>query len=197
MKSISTPNFIDTSSTKSICLIVGLTCLAGFGLDFLALALPPNLLELQWRLTLLQQTGDRSIILLFGAALTLYAVLGNRRLLKQLAFGCLIAGIIFHLSCILLIQDSITLKNQAVRNISDQVAQVQTRAQEAQENPDLASNVTPEQIEQAYQQIVTQAESLKQNTQLSITKAAIVSLGNLLIVGLGLISLGRFGLKRA
>lgn len=198
MRTAPSSNFSDTSSVKSLCLIVGIASLAGFALDLLSLGFPLNLLDPQWRLSFLQQTGDRGIILLIGAALTLYGFLHNRRLARQIAFACIMVGIAFHLSIILIIQDSITLRNQAIQNIGNQMAQVQARAQQVQQSSELPSNITPEKIEQVYQKIASQAESTKQNTEVNITRSAIRSCGNFLIIGLGLAGIGRFGIhKRA
>jgi hypothetical protein len=195
MENISNSKFIDTYGAKSICLIVGSTLFSGFILNLLALGLPPNIFEIQWRINLLQQVGDRSIILLIAVALIMYGVLENRRLLRQVALACLIVGIISHLSCILVIRDSLVLKEQTIRNISEQATQLQTQLQEAQDSSE-SGTVTSSEIEQAFQQITGQAELLKQSAQTGITKAGIVGLGNFLIVGFGLIGLGRFGLRR-
>lgn len=196
MKTASMSSFSDTISVKSLCLIVGLASLSGFVLDLLVLGLPPNLFDSQWRLSFLQQLGDRGIILLIGAALTLFGFLQNRRLTRQIAFACIIVGILFHLSIILIIQDSITLRNQAIQNIGNQMAQVQARAEEVQQSSQLPSNITPEKVDQVYQKIANQAESVKQNTQVNITRSAIKSCGNFVIIGLGLVGLGRFGIHK-
>lgn len=197
MASISSPNVFDAYSAKSIFRIVGFTCLVGFLFDVLALGLPPNPMALEWRLSFLEQVGNRSVILLFGAALTMFGIMDGRRLLRQLAILCLVVGVIFHLSCVLMIRDTLTLQQQTLQNISSQAAQLQTQIQQAQDSPELPENITPEQIQQASQSVSQQAESLKQNARTGITKAGIASLGNFVVVGLGLISLGRFGLRKA
>ncbi|NMF83056.1 hypothetical protein [Nodosilinea sp. P-1105] len=56
---------------QSIARIVDFTCLFGFLADMLALALPFGA-GAAWRATLLQQMGDRSIVLLMGLALLVY-----------------------------------------------------------------------------------------------------------------------------
>ncbi|CAN5844781.1 hypothetical protein BH23CYA1_BH23CYA1_21410 [soil metagenome] len=187
----------DNSSAASICLIVGLTCLAGFLIDTVALGMPPSPFAVEWRVAFLQQVGDRSIILLFGSALLLYSQLGNRRLTRPLSLICLGVGVAFMLSCILIIRDSLILQEQAVGNITTQAEQLQAQIEESKGSPELLAEVTPEQIAQAEQQLTSQAEQLKQNAQTGITKAGLASIGNLIAVGAGLVGLGRFGLTSA
>ena len=182
---------------KQICLIVGLVCLAGFAVDMLAISMPLNPFDLPWRINFLQQMGDRSIILLFGSALILYSQVGNRRLTKPLSLILLGIGVAFILSSVLVIRDSLILQDQTINNISTQAEQLQTQIEDSRGNPELPPEITSEQFDQAAQQITTQAEQLKQNTRSGITKAGLASIGNLIVVGMGLIGLGRFGLTTA
>ena len=185
------------SGAKQICLIVGLVCLAGFAVDMLAISMPLNPFDLPWRINFLQQMGDRSIILLFGSALILYSQVGNRRLTKPLSLILLGIGVAFILSSVLVIRDSLILQDQTINNISTQAEQLQTQIEDSRGNPELPPEITSEQFDQAAQQITTQAEQLKQNTRSGITKAGLASIGNLIVVGMGLIGLGRFGLTTA
>lgn len=196
MTPIPASKFMDASSAKPLCLLVGLACLAAFTLNFLSIAFPLDPGSIQWRLGLLQQTGDRSIVLLLGMALTLYSMIGNRRMLQRFSIACLLIGILFHLSCLSVVRDSILLKEQAIRNISVQADQLKDRLQSTQAQPDAPVAVTPEQIKQAFQEIAARSESLQQQAQDTILRTSIVSLGNLIIAGVGLIGLGRFGLRR-
>ncbi len=191
-----TTNVMD-SGAKQICLIVGLVCLAGFAVDMLAISMPLNPFDLPWRINFLQQMGDRSIILLFGSALILYSQVGNRRLTKPLSLILLGIGVAFILSSVLVIRDSLILQDQTINNISTQAEQLQTQIEDSRGNPELPPEITSEQFDQAAQQITTQAEQLKQNTRSGITKAGLASIGNLIVVGMGLIGLGRFGLTTA
>ncbi|NJO73722.1 MAG: hypothetical protein HC833_08155 [Leptolyngbyaceae cyanobacterium RM1_406_9] len=195
MASISAPNFANPYAARTICRIVGFTCLAGFLFDFLLLALPPSLGDLEWRVGFMQQIGDRSIILLFGAALTLFGSLDSRQWLKQLAMGCLIVGVVFHLSCILLLRDSMVLQQQAIANISTQAAELQTQL-EASESDPAAAEVSPEERQQVSQLLTSRAETLRQNARTGILKAGLSTIGNLVVIGLGLISLGRYGMRQ-
>lgn len=182
-------------TAKTICRIVGLTCLAGFAIDMLALGLPPNPLDIQWRIGFLQQMGDRSIVLFLGVALTMFGYMESRKILRQLAMFSLIAGIVFQLSCILVLRDSLTAQNVAVNTIRNQASQLQTQIKEAEQNPSAAPDITPEQLRQASDLITGRAEELKQNARTGLLRTGLASMGNLIIIGLGLISLGRFGLR--
>ena len=197
---VSIPNSAPTSSStsygaKGICYIVGLVCIVGFFADMLIIGLPPQPGNLQWRVGILQQFGDRSIILLFGAALILFGNMGKRLILRQLSRFCLLGGVVFLLMCILAIADSASLQQKALTNIKTQQSQLQTQIRRAQKNPDaLANNITAEDLQQASKRLEAQANSLKKNAKTSSIKTGAASVSNLLIVGLGLIGLGRYGM---
>jgi len=191
--SYSDSNLSNPYVPKSLCQIVGFACLAGFVVDILVLAVPPNPTSVEWRVSLLQQLSDRSIILLFGIALTLYGSLDNPRVKKPISLASLLLGVFFSLCCILVIHDGITLQREAINTINKQAAQVQTQIQQAQTNPPPNLKATPEQLQQASKQVKTQADTLTQTTRITAIKTTFVSVGNLLAVGVGLISLGRYG----
>lgn len=180
---------------KTLCYIVGIACLFGFFLDIAILSLPFDPLELAWRINVLQQAGDRSIVLLFGAALTLYGSLGNQRQLRLLAIACLVFGISFHLSCILVIRDTLILHQEAIRNINTEMTELQTQIQEIQSNPTSAEEVTPEELQEMSQSLSQEATSLKQIATTDATKSGLASVSNLVIVGFALIGTGRYGLQ--
>lgn len=193
----STVNHGTPAAGKNICLVVGLTCLLGFLVDTLVLSTPPDPLSLQWRVNLLQQVGDRSIVLLFAAALLMYAFIDQRQLKRSLGFICLVLGVAFMLSCILVIRDSLILQSETLQNISNQEQQVQSQIEQAREGvTDSSGVVTPEQLQQASRQLANQASTLKQNARQGITKTGVASMGNLIAVGLGMLGLGRLGIKR-
>lgn len=181
---------------KNICFIVGLTCIAGFLLDVLVLGTPPNPLALEWRVGFLQQIGDRSIVFLFGVALLLYSIFDNSRIKRFLSLFCLAIGVAFLLSSLLIIRDSLILKDQAFRSISAQEEQIQTQIEDSKNSGQLPPNVSPDQLNQASQEVTTRAQDAKQSTVQGITKAGMSSLGNSVVVGMGLIGLGRTGMKR-
>jgi hypothetical protein len=188
---VSFPSQVSSSSFggQALCRIVGLACIVGFIVDMTVLALPPGA-GAAWRVGLLQQMGDRSIILLFGLALLAYSVWEIPSIRKIFSYISLSAGVLFLLFCILVIRDSLALQTQTVANIGQQATDLQTQIEESRTSPEAAS-VTPEQFEQATQQINAQAETLKQNAKTTITRTSIASTSNFAVVGIGLISLGR------
>jgi hypothetical protein len=191
MVSLSPTHSINPHIGKTLCRIVGLTCLAGFAIDMLALSLPPDPLAMEWRLNFIQQASDRSIVLLFGSALTLYGNLENRRSLKQLALGCLVLGVAFQLSCILVVHDGVMLQRKAIATLNAQADQYE----ENLKNSEVGKKLTPDQLRQMVQMLDSRTASMEQNHQTGLTKAGISSVGNLVAVGLALISLGRYGMK--
>jgi hypothetical protein len=193
---LTTPTYTNgTYSIKALCRLVGIACLAGFLIDLLVLTFPINLGEMQWRMGFLQQVGDRSIILLFGLALFMYGIIDSRVGRKRLAFLCILLGILFNLSSILVIRDSLAFQQQAFNTIERQESEVKSQIQKVQENPALAPKVTPEQLKQATQQLGDRVETLKQNAQTSTLKTSVGSVGNLVVVGLALLGLGQYGLR--
>jgi hypothetical protein len=89
----------------------------------------------------------------------------------------------------------LTLQQQAISSISNQASQIQTRIQDAQSKPTTDAKVTPEQLQQASQQLNLQANTLKQTAKTTFLKTGVASVGNLAVVGLGLVSLGRYGMR--
>lgn len=187
----------DNFAARKLCFIVGLVCIAGFLMDLLVIAAPPDPFALEWRVGFLQQAGDRSIILLFGAALLLYSQIGNRRLSRPLSLILLGLGVAFMLSSMLVIRDSLILQKQALTTIGAQSEQLRAEIEVRKDSPDLPAEITLEQFEQASQQVATQAERLKETARNQVTKAGIANIGNLVVVGMGFVGLGRFGLTGA
>ncbi|WP_052050953.1 HpsJ family protein [Leptolyngbya sp. KIOST-1] len=187
------PSF-EATPGQSLCLIVGLACLGGFLVDFLILLLPPQPFDIQWRVGLLQQVGDRSIVLLLGLSLTLYGILDNRRLRKQLALLCLGLGVMFALSGLLTVRDSLKLQDLTVTRIASQEAQVRDQIATAQANPQQVSpDLTPELLQQASQILTDQVDVAKRTATTNVLKVGANSVGNLIVTGLALIAVGRFG----
>jgi len=195
MTSISSQNFVGSYNPKGLCQIVGLACLAGFMVDIFAITFPPNLGDLQWRIAFMQQISDRSIILLFGLALVMYGMLDFRRWRRRLALFCLILGVIFNLSSILVIRDGIAFQQQAMTNISNQATQAQAQIDKAKANPGAVPNVTPDQLKQISQVLGNQVTALKENAKTTTLKTGVSSVGNLVIVGLAMIGLGQYGAR--
>lgn len=195
MATTSASNHGSFYNPKPLYQIVGTACLAGFLFDLLVLGLPPALGSAEWRTSFLQQVSDRSIVLLFGAALTIYGSLELRTLRKQLSTVCLVMGVIYLLACVLVIRDGLSLNGLAAKNIADQATQVRTQIQDAKNNPKAAPNITPDQLQQASQQLDARVVTLQQNARAGIMKTAIAIVTNLVVIGIALISLGRYGMR--
>ena len=181
---------------QSIARIVGFTCLFGFIADMVALALPIGA-GAAWRASLLQQMGDRSIVLLIGLALLIYGFWENSGLRKPLSYAALVVGVAFLLSSILVIRDGLALQSQAIETIGEQAGELQFQVEQSRGNPEITANATPDDFAQALQAIDAQAETLKQNAKTSLTKASIASVSNLVVMGIGLLGLGRVGIGGA
>ena len=163
--------------------------------DILVGAFPPAPGVLEWRVGFLQQLGDRSIILLFGLALTLYSNLEERVVRKYLVMGCLGLGVAYILLSVLAIRDGVSLNSQADLQISAKASQIQTQLQDVQANPKPNLKVTPEQLEQAGKLLKQQTTTLKDNATKGVLKTSVSSVGNLIVIGLGLLGLGQYGAR--
>ena len=202
MTSISTQNLHNSPSgfysPAAFCRIVGLVCIVGFVIDILTIAFPPAFGSIEWRVNILQQISDRSIILLFGLALTLYSSLYNRPWRKYLVAICLTLGVVYLFSAILVVSSAIQLQSQTEQQINLKASQlqseVQSQVQDAESNK-IKAKPTPEQVEQAEKKIESQSAELKENSKKSTIKQSFSGVGNFLTVGIGLIALGQCGAK--
>lgn len=177
-------------SGQAIARVVGLTCVFGFLVDMTALTFPLGS-GTAWRVGLLQQMGDRSIVLLIGVALLIYSAWENQSLRKTLGFVALTLGALFLLICMFVVRESFSLHSQAVSNIGDQATQLQTQVEAGRSNPEIAANATEDDFANALRAIDTQAETLRQNAKTTITRTGIASTSNFAVVGIGLLSLSR------
>ncbi|MBE9029524.1 hypothetical protein IQ266_07075 [filamentous cyanobacterium LEGE 11480] len=184
------------SNGKSIFRIVGIACMAGFLFDILILLAPPNPGALEWRMSFVQQVGDRSIVFMLGIAFLTMGAFDLRPLLKKVAMTSMIVGLIFCLLVPLSIRDSIVLQKQVNNRITAQASQLETQIQATQSNPKLKQKPTDDQIKQALEKLSTQSDKLQQNATKSTVKAGASSVSNLLVTGLALIGLGRYGMRR-
>lgn len=182
------------NSGKSIFRIVGIACICGFVLDMLILSAPPRPMDLQWRIGFLQQLGDRSIVFMLGVALFMLGAVSARSVLKPLALGSMTVGLIFCLMVPLSIRDSVTLQKQLSSRITSQASQIESQIQQAQAKG--KTQPSEDQIKQALAQLSTQSAALQKQATQSAIKTAAASVSNLLITGLALIGLGRYGLRR-
>lgn len=181
------------SAGQAIARIVGLICVIGFIADILGLILPPGS-GATWRFGLLQQVGDRSIVFLFGIALLLYGCWESQLRRKPLSYAALGLGVAYLLTCILVVSDGLKVQNQAAANIDQRVEQLQSRVEQGRNNPEITARTNPEDFDNALKSIEVQASLAAENAKSSVTKSSIVIATNFLIVGLGLLSLGRFGI---
>lgn len=184
-------NIVNVGSV--LCLIVGLACLAGFAVDFFILAVPPQLRSVQWRVGLVQQLADRSIILLFGMALVYYGSMASRSWRRLIPLVCLALGVMYILSCVVVLRDSNVLHNQVVTRIENQAAELQSQIDQAKADSASVPDLTPERLQQATDQLTTQATQLKENSKQSILKTGVSTVGNLLVIGISFLGLGLFG----
>ncbi|MBF2000288.1 MAG: hypothetical protein IGS38_06175 [Synechococcales cyanobacterium M58_A2018_015] len=199
MASASTPASLSGTNrpdrTMGIFQIIGFVCLFGFTLNMLVLFLPPQLGDALWRVGFLQQFGDRSLVLLLGVGLVIAGSL-NGRGVRQFSLFALFLGAIYLITCLLVVRDTLSLRQQALNTISAQETQVQNQIRNAQANPAaLGENITAADLQRAAQELTGQATIAKQNAQTTVLKTGITSVINLVAVGLGLIGLGRYGLS--
>jgi hypothetical protein len=200
MASASTPAPMSSTARPDprfgICQIIGLVCIFGFLLNILVLLLPPQFGNPTWRTAFLQTFSDRSLVFLFGAALIMVGSLNSQRPPKLFSLFCLFVGGLFLVTCVLVVSDTLTLRQQALTNISNQENQIQTQIRNAQSNPGaVGKNITTEDLERASKMLSGQAVQVKQNAQTTVLKTGLTSIINLVVVGLGLIGLGRYGLS--
>ena len=184
-------------SAKNIAKIVGLVCAIGFLFDMLILVLPPQLGNVTWRIGMEQEFANRSIIFLFGMALLVFSGVGiakgKGRLLITSRIS-LVAGVAFFLISLLAIADAIQLQNQALGNIDDRESQIQQQLRDAEENPEsLREGVNVEDLQRISEELTRQAEERRNSARRAAVKTAVSNVGNLLLVGAGLIGLGRSG----
>lgn len=181
---------------NSLCLILGLVSLALFVLNVSAIGLPPEIFSVQWRTTFLDKVSNRSIGLLFGMGFTMYGVLRSRRLLRRLSSISLVLSIAFGMSCILTIHDGVVLKEQAIKDINFKAFQLIEQLETGKgSNP--GEELSESELQEAIQEISRNQKELLENAQADVTKASVVSAGNLFLIGLGMFSFSRFGLKRS
>lgn len=186
----SKPGGVSVYSVKEACLIIGITSLAIFILNILALILTAQPGSVEWRIDFLEQLGNRSIAPLFGFALLIYSISDSYALRKWLAFVCLMSGILFHMGCFLVIHDTLVVQRQASANIAQQAKQFRSQVEAGQISIDDGMETG-----QAVERIAVTEQALSEQAKSDLTRAGIVSVGNLLIPGLGLIGLGRLGLR--
>ncbi|TVP66407.1 MAG: hypothetical protein EA343_01545 [Nodularia sp. (in: Bacteria)] len=178
------------SAGHKLGFIVGLACIAGFLVDLSGVALPLKFLETEWRFSVLRMVSDRSIVLISGLALLCLGLLDSRYLKRIVTRFCLVLGVVFILSGVLGLRDTIELRDQSIINIENQSTQALRQLEAAQSNSQTPDpNITPERLEQVSQQVRQQAQQQKANTQNRLYKLLAVAIGNLLVSGFALIAI--------
>ena len=150
-----------------------------------------------WRFGILQQVGDRSIVLVFGVALLIYGcwdITMRRKFFSYLGLGL---GVAYLLTCVLVISDGLKVQAQAVNQINQRAQQLQTQVEQSRNNPDIKAKATPKDFENAQKSIEAQAFTMTENAKNGSTKKSIIVASNFLIMGVGFLSLGRLGISRA
>ncbi|HSM81644.1 MAG TPA: hypothetical protein VLS96_08155 [Nodosilinea sp.] len=179
--------------SQGIARIVGMTCILGFLVDMTALIFPLGS-GTAWRMGLLLQMGDRSIVLLIGMALLIYSAWGDMGLRKAVGYLGLGLGTLFLLIGLFVIRESFSLHGQTLNNIDNQASQLQAQVEAGRSDPEIAANTTEDDFVAASQAINTQAESLRRNAKATITKTGVAGTSNFIVVGIGLLSLGRLAM---
>ncbi|WP_017297379.1 HpsJ-like protein, cyanoexosortase C-associated [Nodosilinea nodulosa] len=182
--------FVDS---QGIARIVGMTCILGFVVDMTALIFPLGS-GTAWRVGLLLQMGDRSIVLLIGIALLIYSAWDNLGLRKAIGYVGLGLGTLFLLIGLFVVRESFSLQAQTINNITKQAAQLKVQVEESRSNPEIAATATEADFATALQTINTQAETLRRNAKAAITKTGVASTSNFAVVGIGLLSLSRLAI---
>ncbi len=188
-------------SAKNIAKIVGLVCTIGFIFDMLILFLPPQLGNVTWRIGMEQEFANRSIIFLFGIALLTFSSVGiakaKKRLLLLSRFS-LVAGIAFFLIGLIAIADAVQLQNQALGNIDTRESEIQQQIRDAERNPEnLREGVNVEDLQRISDELTRQAEERRNRARRAAVKTAVSNVGNLILVGAGLVGIGRSGSRLA
>lgn len=185
----------DTPNARLIFLILGLACITGFVLNIVAAAVPPDPMALEWRTSFMQQISGRGILLFLGLAMLTYSLLDWSAILRLVALATLITGLFFVLSGVLVIRDSLVVQEQTLGNIEREVTEIRSQLETAQASPNLPEGVTPAQINQALVQLSAQAEELTQNARSTTTKAMMSVLSTQVVLGVGMLALGRFSVR--
>jgi hypothetical protein len=186
---------VSASTGRGIFSIVGLACIVGFAIDMLVASFPLNPGALEWRVGFLRQFGDRSVVPMIGMGFLMFSAMDTRGLRKKLGFAGMAAGILCLMLGVLSIRDSVTLQGQTLKTIDARVSQVQQQIQEAQAKPPAGAKITSQDVEQAMKQISEKSQVLQDNAKGNILKTGLSSVGNLMVVGLAFIGLGRYGVR--
>jgi hypothetical protein len=189
------PRIFRTQSTRlqKLSLIMALACMAGFLIDLAAVLFPLRVLSAQWRLEVFQFAGNRSIVLLIGMALLVICLQHSRFLKRVFSRLCLLLGVVYLLTSIVVFKDTIAVRDASARNIDLQAEQAVQQIKSAEDSSLEAPSFSAEQLQQATQQIFQQAQGMKSNATQQLLKTLFMTVGNLLVAGMALIAMSRLG----
>ncbi|MDJ1178408.1 HpsJ family protein [Roseofilum sp. BLCC_M91] len=167
MKASSNP--ISPLASRSLQL-VGLVMIVSFIIDILIIAIPPELLSPQWRLSFTSQFIDRGVIPLVGVALLLGGVWikesegtssSKQGMLRSAAvLVSLVLGIVYLLVVPLHSIDTVRSRNRALRNLEAQAQQAEEQLQAQLDNPQFRAG-----LDQRREQFRTQINTLISNEE--------------------------------
>jgi hypothetical protein len=179
------------TTLQKLSLIMAMACIAGFLIDLTAVVFPLSVLSAQWRLEVFRFAGDRSIVLLIGMALLLLCLQYSRFLKRVFSRLCLLLGVAYLLTSIVVFRDTIAVRDDSTRNIDLRAEQAVQQIKSA-EAPSLdAPQISSEQLQQVTQQIFQQAQGMKSNATQQLLKTLFMTVGNLLVAGMVLIAMSR------
>ncbi len=184
-------------TVHNLALMTGIICIAGFGLDLLAMSLQPTFSSIEWRMGFMQQIAERCIILLFGGALLCYGLQTMPAWLNRMAWVCCGLGLCMSLSGFFYLQDSVRFKSVAIENLSTQQQNLEQRIQQFTPQPrsslDLVAD--PARKEKAVEILRERTQALESSAKVRIQKTVTRTFSSLLLSGTGLVILGRTTLR--
>ena len=185
------------SSGNSPYRILGTACIGAFLIDMLLIAIGPGMGSLEWRVQFLKSLGDRSIVFLLGTAFMMIGTADMRSIRKQLSIACLALGMGFLLLTGLSIWDASVLQKQTTTAVTTQTSQLEDQIQKAKDQSlPTGGKVTAEQIQQALDRLSNQSAAAQKEATTQVIKTGASSAGNLMVVGIAMIALGRYGMRR-
>lgn len=184
-------------TAHTLALLTSLICMAGFALDMLALSLGPNLSSSEWRMGFMQQLGTRCIVLLFGTSLLCYSLQTRPLSLRRIAWVCCGLGLCLSLSSLFYLQDSLRFQSLAIENLTTQRQSLEQQIQQFTPQTPTPSElaVDPARRDQAIELLRQRTQTLSLRARVRIQKTIARTFCSLLLVGVGLVTLGQITLK--
>jgi hypothetical protein len=182
----------DNSFVHQLCLIIGLASLSVFSIDIVVTALPLQPFNPGWQTDVINNIADRSLVGLIGIGLLAFPLSNIFFFKRPFSLLCLLLGVMYLLLSIPLFRGVLALRNNATFTIGQQESQAIEQLEALQLNPpEGVTEIPPEQIENASQQIQRQAEARRRNAQQLLYKTLATAIGNLWVAGIATIALSR------